>query len=91
MRLPGRIAAAIDVLAEIEARHRPVSEALKDWGLDNRFAGCRRPRRDRQPGLRRARASAHRMPARMGSDAPRGPRAVASLVREWGETPTAST
>ena len=40
MRLPGRIAAAIEVLADIEARHRPVAEALQDWGLSHRFAGA---------------------------------------------------
>lgn len=40
MRLPGRIAAAIEVLADMEARHRPASEALKDWGLGHRFAGA---------------------------------------------------
>jgi 16S rRNA (cytosine967-C5)-methyltransferase len=39
VRLPGRIAAAIEVLADIEARHRPASEALKEWGLAHRFAG----------------------------------------------------
>jgi 16S rRNA (cytosine967-C5)-methyltransferase len=37
---PGaRIAAAIEVLAEIFARRRPAAEALKDWGLAHRFAG----------------------------------------------------
>ena len=37
---PGaRIAAAIDILTDIDARHRPVAEALKDWGLSHRFAG----------------------------------------------------
>ena len=40
MRLPGRLSAAIEVLADIEARHRPVAEALKAWGLNNRFAGA---------------------------------------------------
>lgn len=40
MRLPGRIAAAIEVLADMEARKRPVSEALKAWALDHRFAGA---------------------------------------------------
>ena len=40
MRLPGRIAAAIDVLADMEARHRPANEALKEWGLAHRFAGA---------------------------------------------------
>ncbi|EJF88163.1 RsmB/NOP family class I SAM-dependent RNA methyltransferase [Bartonella melophagi] len=39
MRLGGRLQAAIDVLKEIEMRHRPASEALKDWGLSHRFAG----------------------------------------------------
>lgn len=39
MRLGGRMAAAIEVLADIEARKRPVADALKDWGLGHRFAG----------------------------------------------------
>ena len=31
---PGaRIAAAIEILADIETRHRPAADALKDWGL----------------------------------------------------------
>ena len=34
-----RLSAAIEVLAEIEARRRPVADALKDWGLSHRFAG----------------------------------------------------
>jgi 16S rRNA (cytosine967-C5)-methyltransferase len=34
-----RISAAIDVLADIEARRRPAGDALKDWGLAHRFAG----------------------------------------------------
>jgi 16S rRNA (cytosine967-C5)-methyltransferase len=37
---PGaRAAAAIEVLADIEARKRPAAEALKDWGVAHRFAG----------------------------------------------------
>jgi 16S rRNA (cytosine967-C5)-methyltransferase len=37
---PGaRLAAAIEVLADIEDRRRPASDALKDWGLAHRFAG----------------------------------------------------
>ena len=32
MRDGGRLAAAIDVLSEIETRHRPVRLALKAWG-----------------------------------------------------------
>src|SRR5271166_1895661 len=34
-----RVAAAIDILSEIEARRRPAADALKDWGLAHRFAG----------------------------------------------------
>ena len=39
MRLGGRMAAAIEVLGDIEKRKRPVGDALKDWGLSHRFAG----------------------------------------------------
>ena len=39
MRLGGRLQAAIEVLSEIDTRHRPVPDALKDWGLSHRFAG----------------------------------------------------
>jgi 16S rRNA (cytosine967-C5)-methyltransferase len=34
-----RIAAAIEVAADIDARRRPAADALKDWGLAHRFAG----------------------------------------------------
>ncbi len=34
-----RMSAAIEVIAEIEARRRPAADALKDWGLSHRFAG----------------------------------------------------
>ena len=39
MRLGGRLSAAIEILDDIEARRRPVADALKDWGLSHRFAG----------------------------------------------------
>ncbi|CCV08474.1 SUN-family protein [Mesorhizobium metallidurans STM 2683] len=39
MRLGGRLAAAIEVLEDISRRHRPVADALRDWGLSHRFAG----------------------------------------------------
>ncbi len=39
MKLGGRTQAAIEVLSDIEKRKRPVSEALKAWGLEHRFAG----------------------------------------------------
>jgi 16S rRNA (cytosine967-C5)-methyltransferase len=34
-----RVSAAIEVVADIEARRRPAADALKDWGLSHRFAG----------------------------------------------------
>jgi 16S rRNA (cytosine967-C5)-methyltransferase len=83
MRLPGRIAAAIDVLADIDAHKRPVAEALKAWGLNNRFAGAG----DRAAignlvydALRRRLSLAHVMDA----DEPRA-LVLAVVVREWGE------
>src|SRR5690606_32971118 len=85
MRFPGRLAAAIEVLTDIEARKRPVSEALKAWGLNNRFAGSG----DRAAignlvydALRRKASHA----ARMGSDSPRA-LVLSVAVREWGLTP----
>jgi 16S rRNA (cytosine967-C5)-methyltransferase len=36
-----RLSAAIEVLEDIEARRRPATEALKDWGLSHRFAGSK--------------------------------------------------
>ena len=36
-----RVAAAIEILADIEARRRPAADALKDWGLAHRFAGSK--------------------------------------------------
>jgi 16S rRNA (cytosine967-C5)-methyltransferase len=37
---PGaRLAAAIEVFADISARRRPAADTLKDWGLGHRFAG----------------------------------------------------
>jgi 16S rRNA (cytosine967-C5)-methyltransferase len=34
-----RLSAAIEALADLEARRRPAADALKDWGLAHRFAG----------------------------------------------------
>lgn len=85
MRLPGRIAAAIAVLDEIEARHRPAGEALRDWGLSHRFAGSG----DRAAignlvydALRR-RAS---LGWRMGAETPRA-LVLGTAVFEWGSGP----
>ncbi len=36
-----RIAAAIEVIADIVDRRRPAPDALKDWGLAHRFAGSK--------------------------------------------------
>ncbi len=37
----GRLSAAIEVFADIEARRRPAADALKDYGLAHRFAGSK--------------------------------------------------
>ena len=39
MTPPARLAAAIEVLTDIDGRRRPAADALKDWGLSHRFAG----------------------------------------------------
>ena len=36
-----RIAAAIEVLTDLETRRRPAADALKDWGQTHRFAGSK--------------------------------------------------
>lgn len=41
MRDAGRLAAAIEVLTQIEERHRPVRMALKTWGEAARYAGSK--------------------------------------------------
>jgi len=41
LRDGGRISAAIEVLTEVETRHRPVKMALKAWGDASRFAGSK--------------------------------------------------
>jgi 16S rRNA (cytosine967-C5)-methyltransferase len=40
MRPGGRLAAAIEVLEDVLARHRPAPDALKEWGRAHRFAGA---------------------------------------------------
>ena len=85
MRLPGRLAAAIEVLSDVETRHRPVSEALKAWGINNRFAGAgdRAAIGNLVYDALRKRAS-HAVA--MGSDTPRA-LILAVAMRDWGETP----
>jgi 16S rRNA (cytosine967-C5)-methyltransferase len=41
LRDAGRLAAAIEVLTQIEERHRPVRMALKNWGEAARYAGSK--------------------------------------------------
>ena len=82
MRLGGRIAAAIEVLEQVETRHRPISEALKDWGVAHRFAGSG----DRAAignivyDALRWRASSAWV---MGSESPRAV-VLATIARRWG-------
>jgi 16S rRNA (cytosine967-C5)-methyltransferase len=82
MTPPARLAAAIEVLSDIEARRRPAVDALKDWGLSHRFAGSS----DRAgiaglvyDALRRRASSAFLM----GEDTPRAT-LLGMLVRERG-------
>ncbi|MER8766810.1 RsmB/NOP family class I SAM-dependent RNA methyltransferase [Mesorhizobium sp. M0601] len=84
MRLGGRLAAAIEVLDEIGRRHRPVADALKDWGLSHRFAGGG----DRAAignivydALRRKRSAGWLL----GEDTPRAI-GFGALLLEWGQT-----
>jgi len=80
-----RASAAIEVLADIDQRKRPASEALKDWGLGHRFAGSG----DRAAignlvfDCLRKRASAAYA---MGEDSPRA-LVLRTLVSSWGMTP----
>src|SRR5258707_2385492 len=81
MRDGARIAAAIGVLEDIDARHKPVRMALKNWGESARYAGAK----DRAfvsglvlDVLRRRRSLA----AAMGEDTDRA-RALASLRLAW--------
>jgi 16S rRNA (cytosine967-C5)-methyltransferase len=82
MRPGARIAAAIEVLADILERHRPAATALADWGKAHRFAGSG----DRSAigslvydALRRRLSLA----AQMGSDSPRA-LALAAAPRAYG-------
>ncbi len=87
MRLGGRLAAAIEVLEDIDRRHRPAADVLKDWGLSHRFAGAG----DRAAignivydALRRKRSAGWLFDAET-------PRALGfgALLLEWNETPQA--
>lgn len=86
MRLGGRLAAAIEVLDDIDRRHRPAADALKDWGLSHRFAGAG----DRgaignivYDALRRRRSAGWLL----GADTPRA-LGFGALLLEWNQTPS---
>jgi hypothetical protein len=85
MRLGGRLQAAIEVLSEIETRHRPVPDALKDWGLSHRFAGS-----GDRAAISNLVHDALRMKLShgfiMGGDTP-ADLAVATLLRQWRISP----
>ena len=81
MRDGGRLSAAIEVLEDIELRHRPARLALKAWGEASRFAGSK----DRAfvsglvlDALRRRRS----LGWMMGTEAPRAV-ALAALRFSW--------
>jgi 16S rRNA (cytosine967-C5)-methyltransferase len=75
-----RIAAAIEVLSDIETRKRPTSEAMKDWGVAHRFAGSgdRANVANLIYDTLRVRASSAWI---MGNDAPRA--AVIGMLRRF--------
>ncbi|MEL7481138.1 MAG: RsmB/NOP family class I SAM-dependent RNA methyltransferase [Pseudomonadota bacterium] len=82
MRNGGRIAAAIEVLADVLGRHQPVKSAARDWGKRARYAGAK----DRAwvsglvlDALRRKNSIAHAM----NSDDPRA-LVLGALSVGWG-------
>ena len=84
MRMGGRLAAAMEVLADIDGRQKPAAEALRDWGAAHRFAGGG----DRAAignivydALRRRRSAGWLF----GTDTPRA-LAFGAVLLEWGET-----
>jgi len=82
LRDGGRLSAAIDVLSDVELRHKPLRMALKTWGESARYAGSR----DRAwvsglalDVLRRRRSLAWRM----ADDSPRAA-VLGALAFAWG-------
>jgi 16S rRNA (cytosine967-C5)-methyltransferase len=84
MRFGGRLSAAIEILEDMAARHRPASDTLKDWGLSHRFAGSG----DRaaignivHDALRHRRSAARAL----GNDTARA-EAFGAVILDWGFT-----
>ena len=82
MRDGGRVTAAIEVLTDVETRHKPIRMALKNWGEGARYAGSK----DRAyvsglalDALRRRRSIGWQM----GDDSPRAA-ILGVLAYEWG-------
>ncbi|SDU13594.1 RsmB/NOP family class I SAM-dependent RNA methyltransferase [Stappia sp. ES.058] len=82
MKDGGRLAAAIEILGDVDTNRRPVQDALKDWGRQHRFAGSG----DRLvianlvfDALRKRLSLAHVM----GSSSPRA-LVLATYARSWG-------
>lgn len=84
MKPGGRLQAAIEILDEIQKRHRPVSVALADWGKAHRFAGSgdRAAIGNLVYDVLRQRAS---LAWRMNSETPRA-LAIGTMAFGWGET-----
>ena len=84
MRPGGRISAAIEILTDIEDRHRPANIALADWGRSHRFAGSgdRAAIGNLVYDALRNRSS---VAWRMGSDGARA-LALGVAVFQWSET-----
>lgn len=87
MRLSGRLAAAIEILEDFDARRVPLKTAIADWSRSNRYAGAK----DRAwisglclDALRRRRSLA----AAMGSDTARA-LAIGALRHGWRLAPEA--
>ena len=87
MKPAGRLQAAVEILTDIEERHRPAGQALADWGRAHRFAGSgdRAAIGNLVYDALRHRAS---IAARMGEDTPRT-LALGVLAFAWGESPDA--
>ncbi len=84
MRDGGRIAAAIEILTDIDEQRRPAADALKAWGLAHRFAGSGDRGAISSLVLDALRHQAS-LSWRMGAETPRA-RAIAAYALVWGHS-----